>query len=125
MWRTNVYLCVKEDVAVSPVVTVTSSHPTCHLAAPPPTLLTDKNTRHYYYHTDRKHVEPQRQADSHPVLCFCDSDSSLPFACLDDAMRSSSLSASVAFCFLPVRLLPLKACSPPAALCQSFDYYCI
>lgn len=43
-------LCVKGDVAVSPAVTVTSSGLICHVTAPPPTLLTERNTQCYYYH---------------------------------------------------------------------------
>lgn len=95
--RTNVYLCVKEDVAVFPVVTVTSGRPTCHLAAaPPPTLLADRRTHGTIIITL---TGSMLNHSDEPTLtqCFVSvTDSSLPFACLDDAMRCSSLSASVA-----------------------------
>lgn len=66
-------VCAKGDVAVSPVVTVTSGRPTCHIAAPPPTLLTERNTQCYYYHWQETcWTTPAIWADSHSVsLCLC------------------------------------------------------
>ncbi len=97
-------VCVKGDVAVSPVVTVTSGQPTCHIAAPPPTLLCERNTQRYYYHWQETcWTTPAIWADSHSVsLCLCLwlISSFLLFGWCSYPSSFLFLSTLVTFCFL-------------------------
>lgn len=106
----------KGDVAVSPVVARGPAHASPRSS--PPTLLTERNRRRYYYRPDRKLAEPQRQSEqtSLSVVYSCDSDSRLP-------LRSQPLSGRLAFSFRSASSENTRARehAAPAVPCQPSD----